>query len=242
MKYIDSTNLKADILMIEIASLTYRYPKSQIDTLRIPKWQVAVGEHVFLQGASGSGKSTLLQLLCGLRVGTGNLHIAGTNIGKLTQAKRDRFRARHIGMVFQQFNLIPYLSALDNVVLATSLAGISNNAKARADELLDQVGLHKLAKAQTAHSLSIGQQQRVAIARALINAPDILLLDEPTSALDDINQAQFIEVLFKHLARHPKTTLIFVSHDTRLTAYFPHSTSLSQISAHDHSVVHKNAY
>jgi len=194
---------------IEVSSLIYRYPKAEVDTLHIQKWRVLPGEHIFLQGASGSGKSTLLQLLCGLRVGSGLLCLAGTKIGELKQAKRDRFRARHIGMVFQQFNLIPYLSAVDN---------------------LDQVGLQKPIWKQTANSLSIGQQQRVAIARALINSPNLLLLDEPTSALDEANQTLFMRALLQHLDLNPTTTVIFVSHDTSLSSHFKRLINLSDIS------------
>lgn len=215
---------------IEISSLAYKYPKAGLDTLRIEQWQVAQGEHIFLQGASGSGKSTLLQLLCGLRVGAGQLDLAGTPIAKLSQTKRDRFRSRHIGMVFQQFNLIPYLSALDNVVLAASLAGLGKGAKGRAEQLLDQVGLLQPAWKQAANSLSIGQQQRVAIARALINSPDFLLLDEPTSALDEANQRLFMTTLFHHLDLNPSTTVIFVSHDATLASGFSRTIKLSDIS------------
>jgi len=217
-------------LSIDVSSLVYRYPKAKTDTLRIQRWQVPRGEHIFLQGASGSGKSTLLQLLCGLRVGSGELCIAGKKIGELTPAKRDRFRACHIGMVFQQFNLIPYLSAVDNVTIAARLARLGTDAKERAERLLDQVGLPQNVWKQAAEILSIGQQQRVAIARALINSPDILLLDEPTSALDEANQKLFMKLLLQHLDRNPATTIVFVSHDARLKSYFERSVKLSDIS------------
>lgn len=215
---------------IDISSLSYSYPKAALETLHIPHWQVDVGEHVFLQGASGSGKSTLLQLLCGLKVGVGKLRIAGAALGQLSQAKRDQFRARHIGMVFQQFNLIPYLSAVDNVLIAANLAGFTKDAKKQAEHLLNQVGLSHAAWRQAANGLSIGQQQRVAIARALINSPDLLLLDEPTSALDEANQMLFINALMHHLECHPTTTVVFVSHDARLASYFERSINLINIS------------
>lgn len=216
---------------IDIESLAYRYPKANRDVLRIQRWQVLPGEHIFMQGASGSGKSTLLQLLCGLRVGTGRMSIAGTGLAKLGQAKRDQFRSRHIGMVFQQFNLIPYLSALENVVLAASLAGRAKEAKSArqdAEALLEQVGLAAVCK-QVAHSLSIGQQQRVAIARALINSPALLLLDEPTSALDGANKNQFMAALLQYLELRPKTSVVFVSHDASLAVQFKRSMNLADI-------------
>ncbi|SMF39625.1 putative ABC transport system ATP-binding protein [Alteromonadaceae bacterium Bs31] len=215
---------------IEISSLVFRYPTAEVDALSIDQWRVASGEHIFLHGVSGCGKSTLLQLLCGLRVGLGQLSIAGTQIAGLTKAKRDRFRSLRIGMVFQQFNLMPYLSVLDNVVLAASLAGLTKHAKGRAEQLLVQVGLTKHVWKQKANALSIGQQQRVAIARALINSPELLLFDEPTSALDTCNQKQFMTVLMNHLSLNPATTVVFVSHDKRLAPYFRQTIDLSDIS------------
>lgn len=217
-------------LAIEVSSFAYRYPKTNVDALQIKQWQVPAGERVFLRGVSGSGKSTLLQLLCGLRVGSGKLLIAGNEFSKQTQIERDRFRSRHIGMVFQQFNLIPYLSALDNVTLAANLAGLSHGAIARAEQLLAQVGLQKSTWTQTANTLSIGQQQRIAISRALINSPELLLLDEPTSALDGANQDLFMMTLMHHLDLNPNTTVIFVSHDERLESYFERSIHLTDIS------------
>ena len=228
-------------LAIEIQDLVFRYPKAQAPMLSIPHWQVKAGERLFLQGASGVGKSTLLQLLCGLHVGNvgkGKLSIAGVNLAELSAAKRDAFRALHIGMVFQQFNLIPYLSILDNVVLAASLAGGAYAASVlRAQNLLDEVGLPANMWQQPAATLSIGQQQRVAIVRALINNPQLLLLDEPTSALDDDNQARFMTVLQNYLEtkttdmKTQATTVIFVSHDIRLAKHFDRSVALTDLSA-----------
>jgi putative ABC transport system ATP-binding protein len=217
-------------LAIEAHSFEFRYSRAQPPVVCLPEWRVAAGEQLFLRGASGTGKSTLLQLLCGLRVGTGKLSIAGTNLSELSSAKRDSFRARHIGVVFQQFNLIPYLSMLENVVVAASLAGRAYAASAeRAKFLLEEVGLSETLWRQQADTLSIGQQQRVAIARALINIPQLLLLDEPTSALDEANQARFMAVLTNHLETHP-TTVVFVSHDLRLAKYFERSVTLAELS------------
>ncbi len=226
---------------IEVSALSYRYPKATTNALHIPAWRIATGEQVFLHGASGSGKSTLLQLLCGLRLGNGDLKVAGTAIGNLSQAKRDRFRAHHIGMVFQQFNLIPYLSMIDNLVLAANLAGRGKNAKARARLLLGQVNLNQSLWEQPAEKLSIGQQQRVAIARALINAPKVLLFDEPTSALDDANQGVFMHALEEHHHNQPETTVVFVSHDLRLASYFQRTVALSDIVSVEPSQEHTSS-
>lgn len=220
-------------LAIAAHDLEFHYSNASSAVLSIPKWHVATGERLFLQGASGTGKSTLLQLLCGLRVGTGELLVAGANFNTLSVSKRDAFRARHVGVVFQQFNLIPYLSMLDNVVLSASLAGGTYSVSTRrAKELLDKVGLSQDLWRQPADTLSIGQQQRVAIARALINTPKVLLLDEPTSALDEDNQIRFMEVLLHHLQAHVTTT-IFVSHDARLAKHFDRTVALADLSSND---------
>lgn len=218
-------------IAINANNLRFYYDRTQAPTVHIAHWQVAQGAQVFLHGESGTGKSTLLQLLSGLRTGEGLLHIAGTPISQLSQAKRDRFRAQNIGMVFQQFNLIPYLSGLDNVRLAAALAGNkSAHYTALAQSLLSDTGLQPATWQQPAHQLSIGQQQRVAIARALINSPPLLLFDEPTSALDETNQTLFMQVLAQHIQHHPKTTTVFVSHDQRLAAHFNYTVALSELS------------
>lgn len=225
-------------LAIEANHVSYRYPTKipSLDTspvIHISQWHVAAGERLFLHGPSGSGKSTLLQLLCGLRTATGALRIFDTALATLSAAKRDRFRAQNVGMVFQQFNLIPYLSSLDNVLLAAHLAKCKlpgQELVQSACSLLDQVGLASTVWKQAAHTLSIGQQQRVAIARALINSPRLLLLDEPTSALDESNQTMFINALFQHLDNHPATTVIFVSHNRSLASYFERSVDLCELS------------
>lgn len=212
-------------------ALKFAYSNNLEPAIDIPDWKVAVGERIFLQGASGMGKSTLLKLLCGLHTGAGKLNVAGVELAALSTAKRDNFRAQNIGMVFQQFNLIPYLSSLDNVLLASSLVcGGGNPPKELARSLLNDTGLEPKFWQQSANTLSIGQQQRVAIARALINSPPILLFDEPTSALDDVNSNRFMRVLSRHLEEHADTTVIFVSHDTRLAPYFDHLITLSELS------------
>lgn len=217
-------------LAIQAKNLEFKYQDNQLPVLSIAEWQVKSGERLFLHGASGTGKSTLLQLLCGLRVAQGDLTVAGVNLSELSEGKRNKFRVDNIGIVFQQFNLIPYLSMQDNIVLASALAGKSYaKAESKAQALLESVGLAKNLWSQSADSLSIGQQQRVAIARALINNPQILLLDEPTSALDEENQQRFMQVLQQHLQEH-STTAIFVSHDMRLASHFDRSVSLADIS------------
>ncbi len=196
--------------------------------LCIPEWQVEHGARLFLQGASGSGKSTLLNLLSGiLSADSGDIEIAGTNLQTLSHAQRDRFRARHIGVVFQQFNLIPYLSVMDNVLLAAHFAQArTGSTEDRARQIFSSLNLPEALLNQPAMNLSIGQQQRVAIVRALINQPDIILVDEPTSALDADNRDAFMRLLLE-VVNKQGATLIFVSHDLGLSGYFEQHVSLS---------------
>ncbi|SFI83044.1 ABC transporter ATP-binding protein [Nitrosomonas sp. Nm34] len=217
--------------VIKISNLHFSYPgKRQPTVLNIPAWQVARGDRVFLKGPSGSGKSTLLNLLAGILVANqGRIEILGQDIAALSAHKRDRFRAAHIGIVFQQFNLIPYLSVLDNIRLAAHfgkkhITGLDLMAK----QLFEALGLDHTLITKKASNLSVGQQQRVAIARALINAPEILIVDEPTSALDSDIRDAFIKILMA-IGQIQGNTLLFVSHDTALTPHFHHVVNLAEI-------------
>ncbi|WP_297810098.1 ATP-binding cassette domain-containing protein [uncultured Methylophaga sp.] len=207
--------------MLLIDNLTFRYPGDDRDLLHIPHWQVEAGEAIFLSAPSGSGKSTLINLLAGiLTPQQGTIRLLDTLINQLSARRRDAFRARHIGMVFQQFNLIPYLSVMDNIRLASHFSALSAaEADKRASQLLDKLGLTEAEAGRKAGLLSVGQQQRVAIARALINEPELLLVDEPTSALDTAHRDRFIDLLMQQLVP-ARTSLIFVSHDTSLRSHF----------------------
>jgi putative ABC transport system ATP-binding protein len=192
--------------------------------ITIPK-----GEHIFIQGKSGSGKSSLLSLLVGINLPqTGSIELLGSQMNKLSAAERDEFRANHIGYIFQMFNLVPYLSVLDNVLLPCTFSKVRREkiqkaGKRPAEEaqrLLAELGLtgdeilHKMVT-----ELSVGQQQRVAACRALIGSPEILIADEPTSSLDDDAQNAFIKLISKECKQYG-VTLIFVSHDPRFKQYF----------------------
>lgn len=207
-------------LAVEISDLDFRY-KSGSFGLRIPELSVTRGERVFVHGPSGSGKTSFLSLLSGvMRPNSGALKLLGRDIAQLSSMERDRFRSDHIGYVFQLFNLIPYLSPLENVMLAaqTSPRRRETASSEKAESLLLELGL-KDVLLQKAHTLSVGQQQRVAVARALIGDPEIILADEPTSALDADHQQSFIQVLLDQVHR-TKATLLFVSHDDRLKSDF----------------------
>ncbi|MGH3190819.1 MAG: ABC transporter ATP-binding protein [Streptosporangiaceae bacterium] len=176
---------------------------------------VAAGEVVAVMGPSGSGKSTLLNLIAGLdRPTTGTVTVAGRRIDTLGESALARFRARHVGIIFQFFNLLDDLTVEDNVLLPAQLAGASRRqARARADELLARMGLQDFRNAYPAR-MSGGQRQRVAIARALVNSPAVLLADEPTGALDSAT-GQEIGRLLKQL-NEVGQTLVLVTHDPSL--------------------------
>jgi putative ABC transport system ATP-binding protein len=201
-------------------------PDLTIDDLRI-----APGERLFIQGPSGSGKSTLLSLLAGVAAPQeGSVTVLGQRIGELGASRRDRFRADHIGYIFQMFNLIPYLSVIDNVTLplrfsARRLQRIDNPAE-EASRLLAHLGMGDLMD-RPVTELSVGQQQRVAAARALIGSPEIVLADEPTSSLDRENSERFIQLLFEECDRD-RTTLVFVSHNHALAQLFDRSITLPE--------------
>lgn len=196
------------------------------------------GEHIFMQGPSGSGKSTLLNLLTGLLLpNSGTIKIADCCISSLSSPARDRFRADHIGFIFQVFNLLPYLSLRDNVMLACRFSAVrqrraiaqAGSVAQAADELLIALGLEKQLRQQlSVAELSVGQQQRVAVARALIGSPDILIADEPTSALDSTNRDTFMQLLLKEVSQH-NSTLLLVSHDHSLSPFFDRTLTLPQI-------------
>ncbi|NCF43623.1 MAG: ATP-binding cassette domain-containing protein [Proteobacteria bacterium] len=215
---------------MRLQNVLYRFNADAPVVLDVPAWEVPRREKIFLQGESGSGKSTLLALLAGLQTpSSGEVTILGTAMSALSSRKRDRFRAQNLGVVFQQFNLIPYLSVLDNVLLAAKFGETAAAAtKQRAIELLQRVNLPCDLHQRKAAQLSIGQQQRVAIVRALINSPSLLLVDEPTSALDHANRDAFLTLLFDVLAERD-CAMVFVSHDPAIGQYFHSKVRVSDI-------------
>lgn len=202
--------------------------------LEVADFRIKQGERVLLLGQSGSGKSTLLSLICGINAPQrGAIHVDGSDIVAMRPAARDRFRAEKIGIVFQQFNLLPYASPLDNIVLPLRFAprrrARAQDATAAALALTDALGLgREVMKSTTADRLSVGQQQRVAVARALIGAPSLIIADEPTSALDAASQATFLDLLFAQCAA-VGSTLLMVSHDERLAARFDRCVRIEDI-------------
>lgn len=213
---------------VELDQVVHRYPNQQ-GQFCFSTWQVSQGARIFLHGPSGSGKTTLLNLLSGVLVPeSGTVSILGQPFSALSARKRDKFRAQHIGVVFQQFNLIPHLSVIKNIELAAYFAGNKQSVRTSAEQLLALLKLPMTLLDTAASSLSVGQQQRVAIARALINKPEVLLVDEPTSALDADARDAFMQVLIA-LCESMNTTLIFVSHDQALREYFSDYVSVKSL-------------
>lgn len=224
--------------MITLNNVLFKWHKQQAKpTLSIPTLNIADGEHVFLHGPSGSGKSTFLSLLAGINTAnSGTVKLLNTDLTALSNRKRDVFRSDHIGYIFQNFNLLPYLSPLENVMLGCQFSKPrqqkalqqSASLEQEATRLLTALGLTMEHHQQNVANLSIGQQQRVAAARAFIGSPELIIADEPTSALDANNRTAFIELLFAQ-ASIAGSTLVFVSHDESLQSLFNRSISLSDI-------------
>jgi putative ABC transport system ATP-binding protein len=222
--------------LIALTDVAFTWPGAAQFGIRLDRFELAQGSATLLLGPSGSGKSTLLSLLCGIAVpDQGTIEILGTDIGQLSGSARDRFRAEHIGIIFQMFNLLPYGSVLDNVTLPLSFAkkrqtrvGAPTAIRNEALRLLNGLGLGSEQCSGPASSLSVGQQQRVAVARALIGSPEIIIADEPTSALDKAAQARFLELLFSQVT-DAGATLIMVSHDEGLAGNFDRVLQLHDI-------------
>ena len=217
---------------IEITDLSFHWDRAP-KPITFPDLRLNQGEHLFLHGSSGSGKSTLLSLLAGmLSPSCGKVRLLGQDMAALGNGARDRFRADHIGVIFQQFNLVPYLSAIANVTLPCRLSTIRRIAASpdpgqEARRLLEALAIPPDHWQRKVTQLSIGQQQRIAAARALIGAPEIILADEPTSALDSDNRDRFLRLLLE-LARAQNTSVLFVSHDLTLAHHFHYQTGLQE--------------
>jgi putative ABC transport system ATP-binding protein len=219
-------------MSIQLKDVRYSYPDMPEKlVLNINNWSVAAGEQVFVHGPSGGGKSTLLNLLSGmLQASTGEVSVIGKRLDKASSQQRDRFRAGHIGYIFQQFNLIPYLDAIDNIQLAHQFAKTRTSSSLKDDikSLLTTFHIAPGDWQKPVAKLSIGQQQRIAIVRAMINKPELLIADEPTSSLDQHNRDIFMTELTAMVSEH-NTTLLFVSHDMSLAKYFNRIDALADI-------------
>ncbi|KAB7627410.1 ABC transporter ATP-binding protein [Verminephrobacter eiseniae] len=223
--------------VLELANLRFAWPRSQGDCLNIAALRIAAGERVFLHGPSGCGKSSLLSLMAGVLLPQeGHASLLGQSWRDMRVAARDRYRVDHVGYIFQQFNLLPYLSVMDNVLAPCRFSALRRMAAARqsgsitcdAQTWLDAMGLERALWSRPARDLSVGQQQRVAAARALIGRPAVVIADEPTSALDEDRRAAFLQWLLS-ACDEAGSTLVFVSHDRRIAEHFPRQILLPSI-------------
>lgn len=224
--------------ILEINNLKFSWPRSQNDLLNIKHLELKKGASLFLHGPSGSGKSTLLNLIgCVLQPQSGEISILESKTSNFSLSQKDKFRADHMGFIFQRFNLLPYLSAVENILLSCHFSKVkTQRALSTSRSLGDEASrlLHELKlDVKSLHNknvtqLSVGQQQRVAAARALIGKPELIIADEPTSALDTSTQEHFLELLFKE-CRASGASLVFVSHNLKLGDQFDQQISLNDI-------------
>lgn len=224
--------------MIELHDVRYQWRPQDRYVFTLPHLEIRRGEHIFLQGPSGSGKSTLLGLLTGiLPIQQGRVVVLGQHLELMTGRQRDGFRADHFGYVFQMFNLLPYLSVVENVLLPVAFSSLKRDRlrkhkvepEQEAERLLNGLALPwEIHASQKIYELSVGQQQRVAVARALMGGPEILICDEPTSALDEETKEVFVELLFAETQRHG-STVVFASHDRTLAKLFPRHLQISDV-------------
>jgi putative ABC transport system ATP-binding protein len=220
--------------VLTLNDVFFAWPGDGQDRVAINQLHVAAGSTLFVHGPSGCGKSTLLGLMAGVLLPRqGTVSLLGQSWAALKSGARDRRRADHVGVVFQQFNLLPYLSVLDNVLLPCRFSALRASRCAAgpqhaAHNLLERVGLPAALWGRRADALSVGQQQRVAAARALIGQPELVIADEPTSALDAALRDDFMQLLLGACAAGG-STLVFVSHDERLAAHFDERLSLPSL-------------
>lgn len=235
----------AENLAVDISDVTFEYPSNSEWSLALPRMSVAPGEHTYIFGPSGCGKTTLLQLLAGLLVPTsGRLSVHGEDLAR--GRRRDLRRTELMGFVFQSLNLIPYLNALDNVVLPCRFApGRRTRAtqdlaspQDEAKRLLSHLGLDASLWKRKPNALSVGQQQRVAVARALIGRPPLIICDEPTSALDPASRDRFVELLLSECSAAHSTAIV-VSHDHAIRDQFNSKHDLARV--HERTILRSAA-
>ena len=209
--------------MIRIQHLLFGYRGGR-NVLELDAFDLSPESNALVVGPSGCGKTTLLHLIAGLLLPVrGRVEVDGQDLAQLSPAARDRFRGRHIGVVLQQFHLLPTLTALQNLLVAQTIIGLPADRRG-ALSMLEALGVEETGNAYP-HQLSVGQQQRVAIARALVNRPRLVLADEPTSNLDDESCAAVADLLLDATGRHGASLLV-ATHDSRLKARIPRQLAL----------------
>ena len=219
--------------IIRLDSLRFYWSRVADFKIYIPKLEIGRGEKVLLLGESGSGKTTLLSLICGfLSPISGDIFLNEQKLNDLKANKKDQFRSDNIGIIFQQFNLLPYANVIDNITLPLYFSKnrdsrVTNHREA-ALNLCRSLQLSESTIVMQANKLSVGQQQRVAVARALIGNPSLIIADEPTSSLDASTQKKFLDLMFRQIEEH-KSTLLMVSHDSSISNYFDRTINIKDI-------------
>ncbi|MEW6262201.1 MAG: ABC transporter ATP-binding protein [Thermodesulfobacteriota bacterium] len=215
------------IIEIDAVEMIFGAGRDLLPVLKIPHWQVEEGARVAIFGPSGSGKSTFLHLLGGLLVPSkGMVQVCGERLADFSEVQRDRFRARYIGYIFQNFNLLPGFNILENVLVGMTFSRRKANPE-EAAQLLDEVGLSHRLKHHPSQ-LSSGEQQRVAVARALANRPRILLADEPTASLHPVNKEDVLRLLLDMCDRYG-CTLVLVTHEGGVLSLFDAKVEFAEI-------------
>ena len=227
----ERSDLNAETIRLD--SVRFYWSKNKDFKIFIPALKISEGEKVLLLGESGSGKTTLLSLISGfLSPISGDIYLNEKNINSLSARSRDQYRSDNIGIIFQQFNLLPYANVIDNIILPLYFskvrAGKILNQKETAINLCKSLRLPDTVTRMQANNLSVGQQQRVAVARALIGNPSLVIADEPTSSLDSDAQNIFLDLMFAQIEKN-NSSLLMVSHDTSLSSYFDRVIDINEI-------------
>ena len=227
----ERSDLNAETIRLD--SVRFYWSKNKDFKIFIPELKISQGEKVLLLGESGSGKTTLLSLISGfLSPISGDIYLNEKNINSLSARSRDQYRSDNIGIIFQQFNLLPYANVIDNIILPLYFSKVRAskiiNQKETAVNLCKSLRLPDTVTDMQANNLSVGQQQRVAVARALIGNPSLVIADEPTSSLDSDAQNIFLDLMFAQIEKN-NSTLLMVSHDTSLSSYFDRVIDINEI-------------
>lgn len=230
-------SFKPSDMVLSLEDIAFRYPGTAQDILTMASLQLQVADRMLICGDSGCGKSTLLSLSAGVILPhRGRVCLLGKNWQTMTAAARDAWRVDHVGYIFQQFNLLPYLTVIENVLMPCRFSRLRAQRARQfhgsevhaAQILLAALGLNKPLWPARAITLSVGQQQRVAAARALIGCPELVIADEPTSALDEASRDSFMQLLIQQ-CENSRSALLFVTHDSRLSLYFNAVLNLSLV-------------
>jgi putative ABC transport system ATP-binding protein len=215
---------------LELRQIEFAWPNQTKPLFAIPELSLQQGQTLFIGGPSGSGKSSLLSLIAGIQLPRkGSCQVLGTSLKQLSSSERDRFRGEHLGLIFQQFNLLPFLTVEENIELPSKLFAsrlqkstqLFGSVKRHIDTLCTALHLQPSLRRRQARLLSVGEQQRVAAARALLGSPALIVADEPTSALDEDNKLDFLNLLLS-TASAQNTSVVTVSHDMRIASNFDH--------------------